>query len=424
MTNKTAVFSPARLQGELVAVPSKSSAHRKLICAALANEKTLVKNVGTSEDVLATMAGLTAMSVTITQQGEDVLVTPLDKAKAKTMQPNIHCRESGSTFRFLLPVALALFEKTTFTADGNLPNRPFSAFAAVLHEHGVMFHGEKLPFDTKGCLQSGIYEVPANISSQFISGLLLALPLLQGDSEIRFTTEVESQGYIDMTMAILNEYSIKITPIGTGYIIHGGQTFTSPKETIVEGDYSGAAFYLCGAALTGKITLQGLQKTSLQPDSAVIATLQKFGATVTMHNGKITTEKGDLKGIEVDATHIPDLIPILSVVAAKAEGETVFHNIARLRYKESDRAAAIVEMLQGLGVKTTLTQNTLTVWGQATLSGGALHNFLDHRIAMSIAIAGAAASEEITMAHPQVVAKSYPTFYEDYQKLNGRVSYV
>lgn len=423
MISKKAVFSPASLQGELTAVPSKSSAHRKLVCAALAQNTTLVKNVGKSDDVLATIAGLVAMGATITPCGEDVLVTPIHQAKCTTKQPTIHCAESGATFRFLLPVALALFEKTSFTAEGNLPNRPFSAFAKVLQAHGVMFHAEKLPFTTTGCLQNGVYEVPANISSQFISGLLLALPLLKEDSEIRFTTEVESGGYIDMTLAVLNEFSIKIHPTGTGFFIKGGQVFTSPKETVVEGDYSSAAFYLCGAVLTGKITLQGLQKTSFQPDRAVVSILQAFGATVIEEEEKITAEKGKLKGITIDASPIPDLIPALAVVAAKAHGETVFYNIERLRYKESDRATAIVEMLQGLGVKTALTQTTLTVQGQPDFSGGTLNNFLDHRMAMSIAIAGAAANEAVIMEHPQVVSKSYPTFYEDYKQVKGKVTY-
>ena len=426
------LFYPSYLSGEIKAPPSKSDVHRKLICAALANERTRVKNIGTSDDVKATVSCLQSMGAEVYFAGEDVLVTPIQKNRNK--EPQLYCKESGATFRFLLPVAAALFEKAKFYGEGRLPKRPLEPLVQAMGQNGVCFTERSLPFETSGVLQSGVYTIPGNVSSQYVSGLLFALPLLKGDSEIRFTTQTESSGYIDMTLQTLEEFSVQIHKTKEGFLIPGGQDYISPKETTAEGDWSGASFFLAVGALGGPVCVSGLQENSLQPDKEVLPLLERFGAKVKRNSKGITVQKGMLQGITIDVAEVPDLVPALAVVAGMAKGETVLQNTARLRLKESDRAKAIQEILQKFGVSVTVQENSIIIEGREKfVSGGEFQNFKDHRIAMAVAIAVTATTEEATdsttqafikMEHPQVVAKSYPHFYEDYKRLGGKVEYV
>jgi 3-phosphoshikimate 1-carboxyvinyltransferase len=427
--NENMLFSPSVMQGVIKAPSSKSSAQRKLICAALASGQTTVKNIGTSEDVGVIIACLQNMGATINITGQDAKVLPINLRlnENKIIKPKLYCKESGAAFRFLLPVTAALFSQAEFYGDGELPNRPILTLVEALEEKGVIFTAKKLPFETKGTLQSGIYKIPADISSQYISGLLMALPLLQEDSEIQLTTEVQSTGYIEMTLQALREFDIQIHKTDKGYLIPGGQTYQSPKETTVEGDWSGSANFLVAGALIGPVTINGLDVNSRQPDAEILRILEKFGATITTSNNEITVQKANLQDMEndikIDVANVLDLAPIIAIIAAKTKGKTVLINTARLRLKESNRVRAIQSVLQKFGVSVTVEENSITITGMSEFTGGEFDNFRDHRIAMAIAIGATVASEEVYMKNAQVIAKSYPEFYKDYKQLGGQAEY-
>jgi len=378
---------PGPLNGTIKAVPSKSQAHRALICAALADEPVNIICEGTSKDIKATEACLLALKT----GGEDGV--------------SLFCGESGSTFRFLLPIVGALGRKASFILEGRLPERPLSPLYEELVRHGCKLSplGSN-PFTIEGKLTPGSYTLNAGVSSQFISGLLFALPLLDGDSVLRLTGNVESFPYIELTLAMLEMFAIKVDFKDMVFSIPGRQKYRSPGTVHIEGDWSNAAFWLCAGALPGnEITVSGLDMNSKQGDKAVLEILEQFGS--------------DLHGIEVDAADIPDLVPILSVLASAAKGTTVIYNAGRLRMKESDRLAAVTEMLGSLGADIRETGDGLIIHGGKPLTGGIISSRGDHRIAMSAAIAAVLCAEPVVIQGAEAVEKSYPTFFEERRRL-------
>ena len=417
---------PGRLNGTIGAVPSKSQAHRALICAALADGPTRIECDGESGDIAATVACLKALGAEIRREAGGYSVIPNSEFRIPNLRAKpvmLPCGESGSTFRFLLPIVCALGRDVSFIPKGRLPQRPLSPLIDELVRHGCSLSAlGAVPFHASGQLVPGRYSMDAGVSSQFVSGLLFALPMLGGDSELRLDGRAESFPYVELTLAMLEVFGIKADFDGAVFSIPGGQAYRSPGAVRIEGDWSNAAFWLgAGAIGSGRVTCNGLDLRSRQGDRAVVDVLKRFGACVEEGDSAVTVSGGDLKGIEIDASDIPDLVPILAVVAASAEGRTAIRNAGRLRDKESDRLAAIAAAMRGLGADVSETEDGLLIRGGAALSGGTVSSCGDHRIAMALAIAAVACTGAVRMTGAEAVGKSYPGFFDDFQSLGGEL---
>ena len=385
-------ISPRRLRGDLTVIPSKSQAHRLLICAAFSDKPTLLQCAETNRDIEATADCLTALGAKIIRTDSGYTVFPV---KAVPEQAELHCRESGSTLRFLLPVAGALGVDALFTMEGRLPQRPLSPLWEEMDRMGCTL--TRPTSDTIRCtgkLRPGAYRIDGGISSQYITGLLLALSLLGSGSQLEITGKAESRPYIEMTEAVISLFG--------GDPDHPGEKrFHSPGAVSVEGDWSNGAFFLAANELGSCLNLHGLDPDSPQGDRAVLGILPLLRSGAP----------------RVSAADIPDLVPILSVAAASNHG-AVFTDIRRLRMKESDRVASVMAMLKSLGGRAEADDNTLTVFPSG-FTGGVVDSFNDHRIAMSAAIAATVCTGPVTVLGAECVSKSYPGFWEEYRRLGG-----
>jgi len=388
-------ITPHPITGTVPAIVSKSMAHRLMICAALAKEPTEVICQGTSKDIEATRSCL---------------------ASIKDGTRPLRCGESGSTLRFLLPVAAALGLDTEFYMEGRLPDRPLSPLDTQLTAHGAILQKDGATLHVSGKLTPGDYTLPGDISSQYISGLLFALPLLDAPSTLSVTGKIESAPYISMTLDALKQFGIEITVENQIFRIPACG-YRSPGSVFVEGDWSNAAFWLCAGSISAPVTVTGLDENSLQGDKAVFEILRRFGANCEHLGDRFTVSPGDLQPLEIDAAAIPDLIPILSVVAAKAPGTTRIYNAGRLRLKESDRIETVHRLLTDLGGQAEQTSDGLLIHGGKPLAGGTVDSCNDHRIAMAAAVASALCTGPVTVTGAQAVEKSYPHFWEDLEAL-------
>ena len=377
---------PGMLSGKVTVPPSKSIAHRMLICAAFSNTCTELICPQTNEDIDVTAEALRQICHYIGRTDYGFEICPCGyEADCGPYSLWIRCRESGSTLRFLLPVAGALGVDAVFELEGRLPRRPLSPLWEEMQRMGChLSRPTENIIRCTGRLRPGAYRMDGRISSQFISGLMMALPLIEGETSLEITGNVESRPYIHMTQHVLELFS---NP--------------HPERMTVEGDWSSAAFWLAANAMGSQIAVNGLNEDSVQGDRAIISLLPKLTEYTT-----------------ISARDIPDLIPVLSVVAAANHG-AVFTDIGRLRLKESDRVAAILSMLEGLGGKAIATEDTLTVYGTG-LTGGVVDSFGDHRIAMSAAIAATICAKPVTITNAECVKKSYPRFWEEYAGLGGK----
>ena len=410
---------PGPRTGSVRIPASKSQAHRLLICAALGAQPVALQCDGVSADIAATARCLRALGADITDDGAGTFrIVPI--AGEMPAHADLFCGESGSTLRFLLPVVGTLGADVTFRMEGRLPERPLSPLDAVLTAHGMTIRRDGALLHAAGQLRPGTYELPGDVSSQYISGLLMALPRLPGESTLAVTGKLESAGYIAMTEDALRLSGIRLQKSGRTYTIPGGQTARLPAQCHVEGDWSNAAFFLCMGALSpAGVTVTGLTAASSQGDRAVLDVLRRFGADVRATQDAVTVRRGALRGVTIDAAPIPDLIPVLSVVAALADGETRIVNAARLRLKESDRLESTAAMLRALGAQVEVHDSGLTITGRKMLTGGTVDPQHDHRIAMAAATAACGCTGEILLSGSQAVSKSYPRFWEDFGSLTG-----
>lgn len=389
------IIKPTKLRGTVTAIPSKSQAHRLLICAAFADRETRLYCPDTNRDIEATADCLRALGAEITRDEGGYTVLPVPSRPATAVLP---CHDSGSTLRFLLPVAGALGVDATFQMEGRLPQRPLSPLWEEMKRMGcTLTRPTECTIRCQGKLQSGIYTISGGVSSQFITGLLLAFPLISGESQLEITGKLESAPYVTMTLKAMEQFGIMVQ----NFSVAGNQHFTSPGTVTVEGDWSNSAFFLAAKALGSNVTVTGLRADSPQGDRAAAELLP-----------------GLEKKLIIDAADIPDLVPILAVTAACKQG-AVFTNIGRLRLKESDRVASVIGMIEALGGQAQADENTLTVCGTG-LTGGTVDAHNDHRIAMAAAIAATACREDVIILGAQCVEKSYPRFFEEYKKLGGR----
>ena len=385
---------PGKLQGNITAIPSKSQAHRLLICAAFADRETMLICPDTNRDIEATADCLRALGANILRTDLGYLVKPIGLVPEAAI---LNCEESGSTLRFLLPIAGALGVDTTFRMAGRLPCRPLSPLWEEMERMGCrLSRPTENTIHCSGKLQAGEYRIAGGVSSQFITGLLFACALMDEKSHISVTGVLESRPYVDMTLDALRSFGRPVYD----FSVSGG-TFASPGEITVEGDWSNAAFFLAAKALGSDITVENLNLKSSQGDMACAGLLEKLKAQATVACGDI-----------------PDLVPILSVAAAANRGAT-FTNIRRLRLKESDRVASVMAMLSALGCQAAATEDTLTVL-PGKFQGGTVDACGDHRIAMSAAIAATVAQGPVTILGAECVSKSYPAFWEEYKRLGGQ----
>lgn len=416
--NKT--VSPGALSGTFRAPASKSHAHRLLICAALGSAPTSLLCDTFSDDILATIDCLNAMGAKISRSENLISVDPIDPHAQKDAPCQLPCRESGSTLRFLLPVMGALGLSGAFEMEGRLPQRPLAPLDEVLRAHGMNIELRGSLLHVSGQLRSGSYTLPGNVSSQYLSGLLFALPLLPGESELTITGKLQSQNYLLMTEQAVLQSGIRFQKSENRFSIPGKQSYCLPSGLAAEGDWSGAAFFLCAGALSEKgILAQGLNISSAQPDRAVLDILRRFGAEVDPREDDIFVRKKALSGITIDAGAIPDLVPALAAVAAFAEGVTTIQNAARLRLKESDRLQTVASVLSALGGKVSELSDGLVICGRPELAGGAADSFGDHRIAMLAAILACGCRAPVEVLSAQCTAKSYPNFWQTLAALKG-----
>jgi len=434
------IITPSKLSGTMDAISSKSFMHRLLICAALSGKETVIHLTCLSEDIHATIRCLEAMGCSVKVDRKELLVKPIPvsdaetKAKAGTSRVVLDCGESGSTARFLLPLAAHFFDEFTLTGTGKLPRRPFAPLCETLTNAGCSFESDQLPMNGRGGMRPGDFHISGDISSQFISGLLFVLPLLGGDSRIVVTTPVESSGYVDMTVEVIAMFGIavekgKTCPETGTYELHinGNRRYDSPGVVTAEGDWSNAAFFLCMGAIgeTGNaISMRGLSPRSEQGDKGIIEILRCFGAktkvTKTVADGTlVTVGGGTLKGIEIDAAQIPDLVPTLAAVASVSAGETRIYNARRIRFKESDRIQTTYNMLSGLGADIRIIDDGFLIRGKKKLHGGVVDGAGDHRIVMAAATAACACEGPVVIKGYEAINKSYPSFFGDFRSLGG-----
>lgn len=409
------VFKNSNVKDHVSAISSKSEAHRALICAALSQNKTCVICSDTNDDINATVNCLNALGADIERVDNGFTVTPIADAIDGAC---LDCNESGSTLRFLLPLVSALGVNCSFIMRGRLASRPLSPLYELLSDNGVSLSEQGAsPLSLGGRLNSGSYALPADVSSQFISGLLFALSLTRGDSQLYLQGNVESAPYIEMTLNTLLTFGadIKFDKVDNIFYIKGKERLTSPSVFTVGGDWSNAAFFLSAGAI-GKhpVTVSGLDIGSVQGDRAVIDILKKMGADIHISGGEITVSPSHLNGIDLDASNIPDLVPILAVVASVASSETRIYNASRLKLKESDRIESVCSFLSSLGADITPTPDGMIIHGKSSLSGGAVDSFNDHRIAMSAAVASLVCDNPVKISRFEAINKSYPSFLDGF----------
>jgi len=406
-----------KLSGEIAAISSKSHAHRILIAAALSGAPVDVVLSDTSDDIDATKNCLMQFNAD---------------------SPVFNCRESGSTLRFLLPLSMALKRKASFTGVGGLPDRPLSPLKEQMEDHGCVFtHGESDICTVEGSLTGGKFVFPGNVSSQFVTGLLFALPLLHDSSEILLSSPLQSADYVTMTLQVLELFGVKIEVLRdedgeedayTAFRIRGNQRYVSPGRVTIEGDWSNAAFWLAAGAISpsqgAKVACRGLDPFSSQGDRKITSIIRAFGGSISKDAGDVVASPGTLRGIEIDAASIPDLVPVIAVIASVSAGTTRILNVERLKIKESDRLHAICASLAAIGAGIEELPDSLIINGKEKLKGGTAPGFNDHRIVMSLAVAALCCEEPVIINGAEAISKSYPHFFDDYRKLGGDATII
>ncbi len=382
---------PGTLKGAVTPPSSKSQTHRAVLALMLAQGEGKLSNLAVSEDIQATQDCVAAL-----KSGQPAQADGL---------PLLDCGESGSTLRFLIPVALAVRGGGHFIGRGRLMERPQGPYIRLFEEKGILWKQEEACLTVAGQLEPGVYALPGNVSSQFITGLLYALPLLPGDSRIVLTTPLESRGYVDMTLDMLRRFDIKVEEQEDGFLVPGNQTYQA-RDLTLEADWSGAAFWYAANFLGAQVDIQGLNPDSVQGDRQIGTLYWKLA------------RPGD---VDIDLSQCPDLAPPLAAMAAVRKGTTRFVNAGRLRMKESDRLETIARTLNALGAKAQVGEDTLTLEGVDHLEGGTVDGCNDHRIAMMAAVAAIACKQPVTILGAECVKKSYPRFWEDYTALGGEI---
>ena len=411
-------FSSPSVRRCVRAISSKSEAHRALICASLSDSETKIICTDTNADIDATASCLSSLGARIRRVDDGFVVSPISQVPTHAV---LDANESGSTLRFLLPLVASLGADCEFIMRGRLASRPLSPLYELLCENGVsLSEAGRSPLSLSGRLPSGEYTLAANISSQYVSGMLFALSVACGRSILRLSGKVESAPYILMTLDTLKSFGadIEFDENNGIFYINGKRRLVSPSSFEVGGDWSNAAFMLVAGVIGSRaLTVSNLDVQSHQGDRAIIDVLRKMGADIVFENGNFTARPSRLRGIRIDASDIPDLVPILSVAASVAEGETVIYNAQRLRLKESDRIESVCSTLLSLGACIRATEDGMVIFGKERLEGGEVDSFNDHRIAMSAAVASLVCDGAVTVSRFEAINKSFPSFLDNFESL-------
>lgn len=415
---RTIVVKPFSPCGWFTAPPSKSESHRLLILAALSQTPAVINGLSRCADVTATIRCLRALGASVLFEGDSCRVTPSSLKRVPYAQ--LDCGESGSTLRFLLPACLVLAERAILRASGRLPVRPISGLIKALEDNGARFSGHALPLSAGGRLKSGDYIVPGGISSQYISGLLMSLPLLDGPSRILSDSGFVSAGYVDITLDAMLRFGVHAKRMQGQLIVPGQQRYMPAGGYRVEGDWSGASSLFAAAAIGGSVECDGLSQASLQPDRRIIELVRAFGAKAHWQGGRAAVAQAQLHGADIDVSGAPDLFPALAVIGAAARGKTILYNALGLRLKESDRLSAMEDTLNRLGANARAYPDRLEIHGLGRIKGGHVDGRGDHRIVMAAAAAAAASEGDIIIDGADAVVKSYPDFFDDYQRIGGK----
>lgn len=424
---KSVKINPCNLSGEITIPASKSIAHRAIICAALSKGVCKIKNIDLSEDIKATINAICALGAVCKIIDKTLMINAEKLFSIK--DAIIDCGESGSTLRFLIPIVAAGGINTCFIGKGKLPSRPIGIYQECLPKAGVKLDCKNgLPLIVTGDLKPNVFLLPGDVSSQFVTGLLMALPLLDGNSELVLTSSLESQGYVEVTIDVLKSFGINIIRTERGFYIPGNQKYKS-IDYLVEGDWSQAAFFVAAATLSKdkntKITIKGLNKNSFQGDKATFEIFSKFGAKLNFIGNNLIVKPGNrLNAINLNASQVPDLVPIVAFTSMFAKGTTIISGARRLRLKESDRLISSSLGINCLGGDSRVEPDGITVNGKMKIKGGVVEGFNDHRIVMAASITAVRTDGEIIINDAQSINKSYPNFFNDYNKLGGNANVI
>jgi 3-phosphoshikimate 1-carboxyvinyltransferase len=416
-----AVIRKSEINGTIAAPSSKSAMQRAVAASLLSSGTSYLTNISDCDDSIASMRIAEVLGATITKSENGIYVSggfnPVDNI--------LDCREAGLSARLFTPLAALHDMEMTITGKGSLLARPFGMIESTLAELGVQVKTRDgfLPVKVKGPIKGGNATVDGSVSSQFLSGLLMALPLAKNDSVLK-VNDLKSKPYVDLTIRILNRFGISIENDNyKTFNIKGNQKYNG-TDYYVEGDWSGAAFLLVLGALGGDISVTGLDNNSVQADRAIIEGLKRAGAEMEISEGLIRVRKSNLKGFEFNVSECPDLAPPLVALAARCEGTTLLSGTERLRSKESDRGVTLEEEFNKLGVRVVNHKSSLEIAGVKTLRSAYVSSHNDHRIAMALAIAGTTSDGITTIEKAESVNKSYPGFYNDCQTLGANIELV
>ncbi len=421
-------INPTKLGGTISIPPSKSYSHRAIIAAALAtpnNKKdtSKIENLKYSVDITTTTDIMNDWGAEI-QVLEDSEIIKGNSGKVTPKNEYVQCNESGSTIRFLIPIGISSENELIFDGKGKLIERPLHSYYKIFDEKGIEYYhnNEQLPLKIKGKLSSGVYEIDGNVSSQYITGLLYTLPLLDGDSKIIINKTLESKGYIDLTLEMLELAGVKVANNNyASFDIKGNQVY-NPFNYVIEGDYSQVAFWIVAGILGNEIKCLHVKKESLQGDKEIVEIVKRMGANIDVFDDYIIVKPSKTKGTIIDLSQCPDIGPILTVLAALSEGETRIINAERLRIKESDRITAMRTELNKLGANIIEENDSMIINGVDKLTGGiTVDAWNDHRIAMALAIASIKTEGSFIIEGAESVKKSYPHFWEDFTKMGGNI---
>ncbi len=409
---------PTVLNGDVKIPPSKSLSHRALICASLAHGTSIIENVIFSDDITATMRALEQLGAKFDVKDTTVVVTGTKRLKYNN-EP-IDCNESGSTIRFLIPIFSLTNKEVIFTGKESLIKRPQSIYKEIFSHDQNKFITKNNQILVKGSVKPREYFIDGDVSSQFFSGLMFSLPLLEEDSTIYIEGSLESKSYINLTIEILEKFGIEIQEIENGYFIPGNQTY-KPHNYRVEGDFSQSAFFLVAGIINGIINIDDLNHESNQGDKAIISIIKKMKGRIIFTENGFIAEKSQTNGAVIDLADCPDLGPIVALLGSLSKGVTTIKNISRLRLKESDRVESTVNTLSKLGANIKVDDDQIVIRGRQTLMGGVtVDSYNDHRIAMMIAVAALRCENPVILTNHNSVKKSYPHFFEDYQSIGGK----
>ncbi|MBZ9687160.1 3-phosphoshikimate 1-carboxyvinyltransferase [Clostridium estertheticum] len=439
---KSVMIQPFSLNGKVKIPPSKSLCHRAIIAAALSQGECQIQNVNMSEDIIATCEIMEKLGAKIEKNPNSLHINGEglydffhkgivnNKIENNNSENNeaasieLECNESGSTLRFLIPIAMHRVEKIVFKGRGKLVERTLKPYYEIFDKQNIKYTTDRgfLPLTIDGGFKPGIFELRGDVSSQFITGLLYALPLLNGDSIIKVTTKMESIGYIDLTLDVLSKFGLSIENNNyREFKISGNQSYEN-RDYRVEGDFSQAAFYLAAGVLGGEVQCVDLNMESLQGDRVIVDIIRNMGGKISLVDGILKASKSNLKGTIIDVSQCPDLLPIVAVLGALSAGTTEIINASRARIKESDRLKAIATELSKIGAEVIEREDSLMIHGKPWLKGGVVNSWNDHRIAMAMAIASIKCTENLTIQDSGAVKKSYPNFYEDFKSLGGKIN--